>query len=115
VRIVRREPGLRARLAERAAALKAALDAAGLPRMKGPSHIVPVMVGEAELCRQVARRLLTEHAIYATPINYPTVPRGTERLRLCATPFHTDAMIAELVAALRAVLAASPRLPVAAE
>ena len=104
VRLVRADASLRARLAERAAALKAALDAAGLPRLPGPSHIVPVMVGDAALCREVARRLLAEHAIYATPINYPTVPRGTERLRLCATPFHTDAMIAALVEALRAVL-----------
>ncbi|WP_135465702.1 5-aminolevulinate synthase [Crenalkalicoccus roseus] len=106
VRLLRRDPERRARLAERAAALKAALDAAGLPRLDAPSHIVPVMVGDAARCREVARRLLEEHAIYATPINYPTVPRGTERLRLCATPFHTDAMIAELVAALRAVLPA---------
>jgi len=106
VRRLRTDGTLRARLAERAAALKAALDAAGLPRLPGPSHIVPVMVGDAALCREVARRLLEEHAIYATPINYPTVPRGTERLRLCATPFHTDAMLVELVAALRAVLPA---------
>ncbi|GGC36129.1 5-aminolevulinate synthase 2 [Siccirubricoccus deserti] len=104
VRVLKRDPARRAALAERAAALKAALDGAGLARMDGPSHIVPVWVGEAELCRQVARRLLAEHGLYATPINYPTVPRGTERLRLCATPFHTDAMIAELVRALRAVL-----------
>ncbi|SDB68784.1 5-aminolevulinate synthase [Belnapia rosea] len=104
VRVLKRLPDRRAALAERAAALKSALDAAGLPRLDGPSHIVPVWVGEAELCRQVARRLLEDHAIYATPINYPTVPRGTERLRLCATPFHTDAMIAALVTALQAVL-----------
>lgn len=110
VRVLKREPGLRAALAARAAALKSALDAVGLPRMDGPSHIIPVWVGEAALCRQVARRLLAEHAIYATPINYPTVPRGTERLRLCATPFHTDAMIAALVTALRAVLPAGARL-----
>ena len=104
VRLLKRDPARRAALAERAAALKSALDAAGLPRIPGPSHIVPVWIGEAERCRQVARRLLEEHGIYATPINYPTVPRGTERLRLCATPFHTDAMMAALVTALRAVL-----------
>ena len=106
IRILRGPEGqaLRARMAERAAALKAALDAGGIPRIEAPSHIVPVMVGEAALCRAVAQRLLAEHGIYATPINYPTVPRGTERLRLCATPFHTDAMMAALVAALRAVL-----------
>jgi 5-aminolevulinate synthase len=114
VRSLKRDPARRAALAERAAALKAALDEASLPRIPGPSHIVPVFVGEAELCRQVARRLLEEHGLYATPINYPTVPRGTERLRLCATPFHTDAMIAELVRALKMVL---PRraAPIAAE
>jgi 5-aminolevulinate synthase len=105
VRHLRSEGGaLRARLAERGAALKAALDAAGIPRMPSASHIVPVMIGEAALCRTVARRLLEEFSLYATPINYPTVARGEERLRLCATPLHTDAMIAELVAALRAVL-----------
>ncbi|MBX6746391.1 MAG: 5-aminolevulinate synthase [Acetobacteraceae bacterium] len=113
VRLLRRDPSRREQLKERAAALKSALDAAGLPRMDGPSHIVPVWVGEAARCREVARRLLTEFGLYATPINYPTVPRGTERLRLCATPFHTDAMIAELVAALRAVL--PPALHLAAE
>lgn len=104
VRLLRADPAPRERLAERAAALKAALDAAGLPRMPSASHIVPLWIGEAALCREVARRLLAEHAIYATPINYPTVARGEERLRLCATPLHTDEMIAELVAALHAVL-----------
>ncbi len=94
VRHLRADGSLRDRLAERAVALKTALDAAGLPRLMSSSHIVPVHVGDAALCREMARRLLEEHAIYATPINYPTVPRRTERLRLCATPFHTDAMIA---------------------
>jgi 5-aminolevulinate synthase len=112
VRHLRTDGGLRALLAERAVALKAALDAARLPRIMSDSHIVPVHVGDAELCREVAWRLLEEHAIYATPINYPTVPRGTERLRLCATPFHTDAMIADLVTALDAVM--RPRLAKAA-
>jgi 5-aminolevulinate synthase len=118
LRVLRGAEGvaLRARLAQRARALKAALDAAALPRLPGPSHIVPVLVGEAGRCREVARRLLESHAIYATPINYPTVPRGTERLRLCATPFHTDAMLVGLVAALRAVLPqAAMRMAMAAE
>ena len=110
VRVLKTDTARRAALARRAAALKAALDAAGLARLDGPSHIVPVMVGEAGLCRDVARRLLAEHGIYATPINYPTVPRGTERLRLCATPFHTDAMMAALIDALRAVLPSGVRL-----
>ena len=112
VRHLRADGSRREQLAERAVALKSALDAAHLPRLTSGSHIVPVHIGNAALCRQVAQRLLEEHAIYATPINYPTVPRGTERLRLCATPFHTDAMIAELVGALSAVM--RPRLARAA-
>ena len=104
VRHLRADGRLRALLAERAVALKTALDAAGLPRLMSSSHIVPVHVGNAALCREMAHRLLEEHGIYATPINYPTVPRGTERLRLCATPFHTDAMIADLVVALLTVM-----------
>ena len=112
VRYLRADGALRTRLAERATALKAALDDAGLPRLPSSSHIVPVHVGDAALCREVARRLLEEHGLYATPINYPTVPRGTERLRLCATPFHSDAMIADLVKALGAVM--QPKLSKAA-
>lgn len=104
VRLTRADASLRDRLAERAAALKAALDGAGLPRIRAPSHIVPVPVPGAAACREVGRRLLDEHGLYVTAINYPTVSRGEERLRLCATPFHTDEMIAELIGALRAVL-----------
>ena len=93
------------RLFERAATLKARLDAAGPAALPSASHIVPLHVGDAALCREVSRRLLDEFGIYATPINYPTVPRGTERLRFTPTPFHTDAMMDDLVAALSAVLA----------
>ena len=106
VRHVRADPARRAQLFERAERLKAKLDAAGLPRIASASHIVPVHVGEASLCREVSRRLLDEFAIYATPINYPTVPVGHERLRLTPTPLHTDAMMDALVTALRAALPA---------
>lgn len=108
VRHVRRDPARRAALFARAETLKARLDAAGVPRLPSVSHIVPVHVGDAALCRDVSLRLLDEFGLYATAINYPTVPRGTERLRLTPTPFHTDAMMDELVHALRAVLPAAP-------
>jgi len=104
VRHVRADVARRAKLFERAERLKAMLDAAGLPRIPSVSHIVPVHVGEAALCREVSRRLLDEFSIYATPINFPTVPVGHERLRLTPTPLHTDAMMDALVTALRAVL-----------
>jgi 5-aminolevulinate synthase len=80
--------------------LKAGLRAAGLPFMDGPSHIVPLIVGEPNCCRAVTDRLLGEHGIYVQPINYPTVPRGTERLRLTATAAHKAADVDALVAAL---------------
>ncbi len=106
VRHVRGDAARRAALFERAGRLKSVLAAAGVPVLPSPSHIVPVHVGEAACCREVSRRLLEEFAIYATPINYPTVPRGQERLRLTPTPLHTDAMMEALAAALRAVLPA---------
>jgi 5-aminolevulinate synthase len=104
VRHVRQDTARRATLFEHAALLKAKLDAAGLPRLPSASHIVPLHVGEAAACRDVSRRLLDEFHIYVTPINYPTVPVGSERLRLTPTPLHTPAMMDELVAALRVVL-----------
>jgi 5-aminolevulinate synthase len=104
IRHVRQDHARRAKLFERAETLKAKLDAAGLPRIDSDSHIVPVHVGEASLCTEVSQRLLHEFSMYATPINYPTVPRGEERLRLTPTPLHTDAMMDDLVNALLAII-----------
>jgi 5-aminolevulinate synthase len=79
---------------------KHALTAAGLPVLENPSHIVPVMVRNAELCKAASDLLLERHGIYIQPINYPTVARGTERLRITPSPMHSDAHITELVDAL---------------
>ena len=85
---------------DRAARVKAALNAAGLPVMPNETHIVPVMVGNPEKCKEASDLLLAEHGIYIQPINYPTVPCGTERLRITPTPHHDDALIDALAEAL---------------
>ena len=87
------------------AALRAALDAAGVPHAANPSHIVPVMVGNPVLCKQVTDLLMDRYGIYVQPINYPTVPRGTERLRITPSPSHGDADVAHLVGALSEIWA----------
>jgi 5-aminolevulinate synthase len=90
----------RATLQARAALLKKLLAEAGLPVMESPSHIVPVFVGDATLCKAVSDSLLYDHGIYVQPVNYPTVPRGAERLRFTPSPAHSEAMIQDLVRAL---------------
>jgi 5-aminolevulinate synthase len=90
----------RERHQERAARVKAVLNAAGLPVMPNDTHIVPVFVGEPDKCKEATDLLLAEYGIYIQPINYPTVPKGSERLRITPTPYHEDAVINALAEAL---------------
>ena len=103
IRHVKAADEIRDRHQERARALKAKLRAARLPLMPSPSHIVPVFVGDPVRCKQVTDALMERHSIYVQPINYPTVPKGTERLRLTPTPLHDDEAMDRLIAALQDV------------
>jgi 5-aminolevulinate synthase len=109
IRHVKEARDLRALHQERAARLKRRLTEVGLPVMPSVSHIVPVFIGDAALCKAASDGLLDRHRVYVQPINYPTVPRGTERLRFTPTPQHSDADIEHLVAALGEVWS---RLPI---
>jgi len=100
VRYLKTSSWERERQQERAARVKAVLSAAALPIMLSDTHIVPVVVGDPEKCKAATDLLLTKYGIYIQPINYPTVPRGTERLRITATPYHDDVLIDQLAEAL---------------
>jgi 5-aminolevulinate synthase len=90
----------RERHQDRAGRVKSVLAASGLPLMPSDTHIVPVFVGDPEKCKAACDILLEEHGIYIQPINYPTVPKGTERLRITPSPYHSDALIDTLAEAL---------------
>jgi len=103
VRILKQANDVRARHQDRATRLKEMLTQEDLPVLLSETHIVPIMVGDPVLCKAASDRLLNEHNIYIQPINYPTVPRGTERLRITPTPLHDDVMLEELVSAVKEV------------
>ncbi|MGB6231411.1 MAG: 5-aminolevulinate synthase [Litorimonas sp.] len=105
VKILKITPEVRARHQERANALKSRFRAAGYDFIDGDTHIVPLMIGDPVKCQAISDRLIEDHGVYAQPINFPTVPRGTERLRFTPSPFHTDDMMDELMEALAEVWA----------
>ena len=84
--------------------LKLLLKKKGIPFIENTSHIIPVIIGNPKLCKKASELLLDDFGIYVQPINYPTVPKGTERLRITASPLHTSKMIKDLVNALDQVL-----------
>ena len=105
VKILKITPEKRTQHQDRSNALKVRFREAGYPFIDGETHIVPLMVGDPVKCQAISDRLINDFGIYAQPINYPTVPRGTERLRFTPSPFHNEAMMDDLMAALEIVWA----------
>jgi len=103
VRFLKVKDDVRAAHKERSENLKARFRAAGFPFIDGPTHIVPLMVGDPIKCKAISDRLIEEFGLYVQPINFPTVPRGTERLRFTPSPFHTDSMMDGLMDALNII------------
>jgi len=100
VRTLRADATPRITMRKHAEELKSMARAAKLPLMPSPSHILPIFVGDAKKCKMISDELLTEHSIYIQPINYPTVPRGTERLRITTSPYHKEVHMKALIHAL---------------
>ena len=103
VRHLRHDGTLRTAQQRQASRLKDGARAAGIPILEGDTHIVPVMVRDPVKCKMISDTLMEEHGIYVQPINYPTVPKGTERLRITPSPIHSDEDIEELVDALSSI------------
>ncbi|MEL6679272.1 MAG: aminotransferase class I/II-fold pyridoxal phosphate-dependent enzyme, partial [Pseudomonadota bacterium] len=103
VRHLKRSAVERTRQKANVARLRHLLDRHGIPHLDNPSHIVPVVIGDPVKCRMISDSLIADWGIYVQPINYPTVPKGTERLRLTPSPHHTEADIQHLVGALDAL------------
>ena len=100
VKYLRNNSSERTSLQHQVGKLKTKLREVGLPILEGSTHIIPIMVNDAIKCTQICQILLQDFGVYVQPINYPTVPKGAERLRLTPGPFHTDTMIDHLVDAL---------------
>ena len=103
IRHLKRSSAERLRQKERVSVVRRRLNAVGIPHYDNPSHIVPVIVGDPVICKEITDELLDEYRVYVQPINYPTVPKGTERLRITPGPLHTDEDIEHLVTSLSAI------------
>ena len=103
IRYVKDNQQLRDKLKEKCLFIKEKLLAANIPFLKTKSHIIPIIIGDSKLCKKAADELLEKYKVYLQPINYPTVPRGEERLRITPSPLHTDLMIDDLINALKFV------------